>query len=61
MTGRIYDCLVEEYGKASVFRDLESIRAGKDYRKDIEAAIRETSCSSSSVPTGWRRKQGASA
>jgi hypothetical protein len=40
MTGRIYDCLVEEYGPDYIYRDLESIRAGKDYREDIEEAIR---------------------
>ena len=39
MTGRIHDCLVEHYGNKSVYRDLESIPPGKDFRQHINEAI----------------------
>ena len=40
MTGRIYDCLVDHYGEDTVYRDLESIPVGKDYRVDVNEAVR---------------------
>ena len=39
MTGRIHDCLVEHYGEESVYRDLESIPPGIDFRSHINEAI----------------------
>jgi hypothetical protein len=38
--GRIRDCLVREYGEASVYMDVESIPSGvEDYREHIQKAI----------------------
>jgi hypothetical protein len=37
--GRIYDYLLPVFGKASVFRDLEDIPAGVDFRSVIEARV----------------------
>jgi uncharacterized membrane protein YeaQ/YmgE (transglycosylase-associated protein family) len=39
VTGRIYDRLVNEFGDKSVFRDLDSIPIGLDFRKHIDATI----------------------
>jgi TIR domain-containing protein len=40
--GRIYDYLLPVFGKASVFRDLEDIPAGVDFRTVIQSRI--TTC-----------------
>lgn len=38
-TGRIYDALVHRFSKDSVFKDVDSIPLGKDYRKVLEKAV----------------------
>lgn len=38
-TGRIYDHLVRRFGKISIFRDVDSIPLGKDFRECLEHAV----------------------
>jgi uncharacterized protein YecT (DUF1311 family) len=42
ITGRIFDRLVDQYGRDTVFRDIDSIRPGSDYRKQISHALQAT-------------------
>ncbi len=42
ITGRIFDRLVVHYGKSAVFRDIDNIPAGVDFRKHIDEALQET-------------------
>src|SRR5205085_9433881 len=42
ITGRIFDRLVAHYGKRAVFRDVDSIPFGTDFRKHIDAVLGET-------------------
>ncbi|MEA2938440.1 MAG: hypothetical protein QOC56_1944 [Alphaproteobacteria bacterium] len=42
ITGRIFDRLVTHYGKSSVFRDIDNIPPGADFRKHIADALNET-------------------
>jgi uncharacterized protein YecT (DUF1311 family) len=42
ITGRIFDRLVDQYGRDTVFRDIDSIRPGTDYRKQITHALEAT-------------------
>jgi hypothetical protein len=42
VTGRIFDRLVQRYGKNSVFRDIDSIPFGIDFRKVVNNALRDT-------------------
>jgi hypothetical protein len=42
ITGRIFDRLVANYGKESVFRDIDNIPPGVDFRKHIDGALKET-------------------
>jgi TIR domain-containing protein len=42
ITGRIFDRLVAHYGKESVFRDIDNIPPGVDFRKHIDGAMGET-------------------
>jgi len=40
-TGRIYDRLVSEFGKAQVFKDVDSIPLGQDFRGHLNAIVSE--------------------
>ena len=42
ITGRIFDRLVQHYGKDTVFRDIDSIQPGIDFRTQIAAALGTT-------------------
>jgi TIR domain-containing protein len=42
ITGRIFDRLIANYGKESVFRDIDNIPPGVDFRKHIDGALKET-------------------
>src|SRR3982751_3209710 len=39
ITGRIFDRLSSHYGRGAVFRDIDSIPPGKDFREHIRASI----------------------
>jgi len=41
-TGRIYDRLVHRYGKESIFRDIDRIHFGVDFRKAVHDALNDT-------------------
>jgi hypothetical protein len=40
-TGRIYDRLVSEFGKAQVFKDVDSIPLGRDFRGHLNSIVSE--------------------
>jgi hypothetical protein len=42
VTGRIFDRLTARYGRETVFRDLESVRVGLDFRTQVRKALGET-------------------
>jgi hypothetical protein len=42
ITGRIFDRLIAHYGKDAVFRDIDNIPPGVDFRKHIDEALQET-------------------
>jgi hypothetical protein len=42
ITGRIFDRLRQHFGKESVFRDIDNIRPGIDFRVQISEALRTT-------------------
>lgn len=41
VTGRIYDHLVRFYGEKNVFKDVDSIPLGDDFRRSLETAVAE--------------------
>src|SRR5262245_47226439 len=42
ITGRIFDRLVAHFGKAAVFRDIDNIPPGVDFRRHIDEELQET-------------------
>jgi hypothetical protein len=54
VTGRIFDRLVLRYGKESVFRDIDNIPFGIDFRKVINNALRDTDVFIAIVGPNWR-------
>jgi hypothetical protein len=59
-TGRIFDRLSQKYGKDSIFRDIDSIPFGIDFRKVVNNALRDTDVLIAVVGPNWRGsdKQG---
>lgn len=41
-TGRIYDAIVRDLGRHQVFRDIGSLRPGRDFRQQVAAALQRT-------------------
>jgi Lon protease-like protein len=41
ITGRIYDRLADKFGKYSIFRDVDSIPLGVDFKKRLDAKVAE--------------------
>jgi formylglycine-generating enzyme required for sulfatase activity len=61
VTGRIFDRFVQRYGKDSVFRDIDNIPFGIDFRKVVNDALRGTDVLIAIVGPNWRgtRKRGS--
>jgi hypothetical protein len=53
ITGRIFDRLVAHYGADAVFRDIDSIPPGVDYRKYIDGALESTDILLAIVGPQW--------
>jgi len=56
IAGRIFDRLVAHYGADSVFRDIDNIPPGIDYRKYINAALENTDILLAIVGPLWAGK-----
>ena len=52
--GRICDRLEARFGKAAVFFDIETIRAGTDFRKELEASLRKCDVVLAIIGPNWR-------
>jgi uncharacterized protein YecT (DUF1311 family) len=53
ITGRIFDRLVQHFGKDTVFRDIDSIQPGIDFRTQIAEALRATDVLLVVVGSAW--------
>jgi TIR domain len=52
-TGRIYDHLVQAFGKNAVFIDVDNIPAGVDFRSAIDATIQRSAVMLVIIGPGW--------
>lgn len=53
MTGRIFDRLIAHYGKEAIFRDIEDIPAGIDFRQHINETLLKTNVLLAVVGPKW--------
>jgi hypothetical protein len=53
-TGRIYDWLVQRYGKEAIFRDIDLIPFGVDFRKAVDEALGDADVLIAVVGPQWR-------
>jgi hypothetical protein len=53
-TGRIYDRLVQRYGEESIFRDIDTIPFGADFRKAVDEALADVDALIAIVGPQWR-------
>ncbi len=56
ITGRIFDRLVAHYGADAVFRDIDNIPPGYDFRKYISSALESTDILLAIVGPQWTGK-----
>ena len=53
MTGRIFDRLISHFGKDAIFRDIDDIPPGIDFRVHINEMLRKTNILLAIVGPGW--------
>ena len=53
ITGRIYDRLVQHFGKDFIFKDVDSIPLGIDFRQRLESAVGQCSVLLAIIGRGW--------
>src|ERR1700761_8832761 len=53
MTGRIFDRLIAHYGKEAIFRDIDDIPVGIDFRVHINEVLRSTHILLSIIGPAW--------
>jgi len=58
-TGRIYDRLVAEFGKAQVFKDVDSIPLGQDFRGHLNDIVAHCGVMLAIVGPGWMDARNA--
>src|SRR5437588_6336371 len=58
MTGRIFDRLAAHYGRESIFRDIDNIPPGVDFRKHIDGILDESDVVLAIVGPRWIGPRG---
>lgn len=53
ITGRIYDCLAQQFGKNTLFRDVDSIPLGLDFRKHLAESVGQCQLLLAIIGKGW--------
>lgn len=57
VTGRIYDRLAAEFGKGSVFKDVEDILPGVDFRRVLEHEVASTDVMLAVIGPDWVNRE----
>jgi adenylate cyclase len=58
MTGRIFDRLALHYGRDAVFRDIDKLRPGSDFREQIAEALARTDVLLAIIGKRWLARTG---
>lgn len=60
VVGRIYDRLVQRFGKDAIFKDVDSLPLGRDFRRHIDSVVSECCVALVVVGDRWIGASGAS-
>ena len=55
VTGQIYDCLAQTFGSSSIFRDMDGIQLGVDFRKRIDEEVGQCQVLLAVIGKDWLR------
>jgi hypothetical protein len=61
ITGRIHDRLCDHYGRDAVFRDIDAIPLGVDFRKHLEQVLNDADAMVCVIGENWIGKSGRGA
>jgi formylglycine-generating enzyme required for sulfatase activity len=59
ITGRIYDRLIEQFGRDAVFKDVDSIPFGVDFRIYLDAQVAKCEVFLAVIGRDWMKKRGS--
>ena len=59
VTGRIYDRLVQKFGRETVFKDVDSIPLGVDFRTFLDEQVAKCEVFLAVIGRDWMKKQGS--
>lgn len=59
VTGRLYDRLVSTFGREQIFKDVDSIPLGEDFREHIDQAVEESSVFLTIIGPNWLGQDSA--
>jgi len=59
VTGRIYDRLIQQFGQGAVFKDVDSIPFGVDFRIYLDAQVSKCEVFLAVIGRDWMKKQGS--
>jgi formylglycine-generating enzyme required for sulfatase activity len=58
VTGRIYDRLIQQFGQGAIFKDVDSIPFGVDFRIYLDAQVAKCEVFLSVIGRDWMKKRG---
>ena len=58
VTGRIYDRLIKQFGQGAIFKDVDSIPFGVDFRIYLDAQVAKCEVFLSVIGRDWMKKRG---
>ena len=59
VTGRIYDRLIQQFGREAVFKDVDSIPLGADFRIHLDAQVAKCDVFLAVIGRDWMKKRGS--
>ena len=59
VTGRIYDRLIQQFGREAIFKDVDSIPLGVDFRIYLDEQVAKCEVFLAVIGRDWMKKQGS--
>ena len=59
VTGRIYDRLIQQFGQGAIFKDVDSIPFGVDFRIYLDAQVAKCEVFLAVIGRDWMKKRGS--